>query len=800
MLAMRSTRAVALAATILLAPATALAQQEPPYDPAIDVNLFEYAAGPKSFFTVADADVGLKGQLTLDVVVTYLSQPFTVYNVDASGGEPMIDDTRTEVVEQMFAGALVGAYGLTDGIQLDATLPVIFTMTGKGLDPSTGMASPDGLKVTGLGDLRVEAKARVWQNDNFKLAAAGGLTVPSSFGSGGSDFLGDDLPALRLRLAGQWTAASGRMSFGGNLGAIFRKPREIYATEIGQQLTWNVGAMVRLTNRLSVVGESFGRTGLVSFDHDSSPLEVLGGLRIVASRSLQVVAGGGAGLVSGIGSPEARLFVSVGYAPDTRDGDGDGISNARDRCPTVVEDVDRFEDGDGCPDVDNDKDRRADAEDKCPNEAEDIDGFDDDDGCPELDNDGDAINDFDDKCGLDKEDGKEPFPADGCPADKRDSDGDNLADMFDACPMDEEDADGFEDWDGCPEADNDKDGVADGDDRCALCMEDKDGFADDDGCPELDNDNDGVLEPADKCPSEAETINGVDDGDGCPDTGGAEVVRLDGDALRVEVVPKFDRRGLARAGQIVVDQMAMVMRQHPEVAKWLVAVSAKKKADADKHARWIVERLIARGVPGERLEVLAAEGPARIGAVIQERVEGDVAAAAVGECPAGSEVTPREQPPGAMVPPAPSPAPASVPVTVTPTPTPTPTPAPTPVAGNATPMPDDQLVMWMGPSSVIAFEKYTTEFQPGATAELDKLAGILVQFGGAKLIVNAHTDKRAKKAAEVTQAQADAVKAYLVGKGVAADRITAVGKGAAEPVDKRNKEKNRRIELDIANP
>jgi OOP family OmpA-OmpF porin len=115
-------------------------------------------------------------------------------------------------------------------------------------------------------------------------------------------------------------------------------------------------------------------------------------------------------------------------------------------------------------------------------------------------------------------------------------------------------------------------------------------------------------------------------------------------------------------------------------------------------------------------------------------------------------------------------------------------------------MPDDQLVMWMGPSSVIAFEKYTTELSPGAAAELDKLAGVLVQFGGARLIVNAHTDKRAKKADDVTQAQADAIKAYLVGKGVAADRITAIGKGSKEPADKRNREKNRRIELDIANP
>ncbi len=54
-----------------------------------------------------------------------------------------------------------------------------------------------------------------------------------------------------------------------------------------------------------------------------------------------------------------------------------------DLCPNDPEDVDGFEDGDGCPDPDNDQDRIADADDKCPNEPETYNGTDDTDGCPD---------------------------------------------------------------------------------------------------------------------------------------------------------------------------------------------------------------------------------------------------------------------------------------------------------------------------------------------------------------------------------------------------------------------------------
>lgn len=68
------------------------------------------------------------------------------------------------------------------------------------------------------------------------------------------------------------------------------------------------------------------------------------------------------------------------------DDDHDDIADASDACPCFAEDMDGFEDGDGCPDVDNDQDRNLDACDDCPNVAEIYNGTCDADGCPDLGN------------------------------------------------------------------------------------------------------------------------------------------------------------------------------------------------------------------------------------------------------------------------------------------------------------------------------------------------------------------------------------------------------------------------------
>jgi hypothetical protein len=334
---------------------------------------------------------------------------------------------------------------------------------------------------------------------------------------------------------------------------------------------------VRITDRLSVVAEGYGRAGLPSFALDASPLEVEGALRLYATGSVAVMVGGGAGVIKGIGSPEARFFVSLGYAPDVRDSDGDGIPNGRDKCPLVPEDKDGFQDDDGCPDDDNDGDHRPDAVDKCPNDAEDLDGFEDDDGCPDLDNDKDGIPDLQDKCPNEPEDGKLPYPKDGCPAGWVDIS--PTADTAEPAP--------------------------------------------DAACTELDTDHDGIPDAVDKCPSEPETINGVADDDGCPDTGGVEVAKLTGDRLAVDRVPTLDADHLSRGGEIIVDQMALVMRGHAEVGHWLIAIAMPTAPAAQQVADAVKARLIARGVPGDRLAFITAAGSPKIGGLVQDRIDPD---------------------------------------------------------------------------------------------------------------------------------------------------------------------------------
>src|SRR5690606_5632355 len=137
----------------------------------------------------------------------------------------------------------------------------------------------------------------------------------------------------RARLAFQWISEGGGLSAGTNVGVIVRKPRSIYASTVGHPLTYGAAGAVRFNDRVSGVAEIFGRTGLTSMDLDASPLEGSGGIRIRATQALSILAGGGTGIVRGIGSPDLRVFLSVGWAPDYRDSDGDGIANQRDRCP-----------------------------------------------------------------------------------------------------------------------------------------------------------------------------------------------------------------------------------------------------------------------------------------------------------------------------------------------------------------------------------------------------------------------------------------------------------------------------------
>jgi outer membrane protein OmpA-like peptidoglycan-associated protein len=215
------------------------------------------------------------------------------------------------------------------------------------------------------------------------------------------------------------------------------------------------------------------------------------------------------------GSPRVRGFLGFVYEPRIGDRDGDGIKDNVDQCPDEPEDRDGFQDEDGCPDLDNDGDGIPDSKDKCPNvkgtwekqgcpsdldsdgdgipdsqdkcpsDPEDVDGFEDDDGCPDLDNDQDGIPDHRDRCPNEPETKNGFEDSDGCP-DGLDRDKDGIPDAQDKCPDQPEDKDGFEDEDGCPELDNDKDRIPDKFDKCPNEPETYNGVEDEDGCPDAE--------------------------------------------------------------------------------------------------------------------------------------------------------------------------------------------------------------------------------------------------------------------------------------------------------------------------
>ncbi len=130
-----------------------------------------------------------------------------------------------------------------------------------------------------------------------------------------------------------------------------------------------------------------------------------------------------------------------------KDSDGDGITDDKDKCPTVPG-VAKY---DGCPVPDTDKDGINDDDDKCPTVA----GLAKYQGCPIPDTDKDGINDEEDKC---------PTVA------------------------------GVARYQGCPIPDTDKDGINDEEDKCPTVP----GVASQQGCPEITDEVKKTLSYAEK--------------------------------------------------------------------------------------------------------------------------------------------------------------------------------------------------------------------------------------------------------------------------------------------------------------
>ena len=630
----------------------------PSLERSFDLQLFHPAVGAHSFITLDSAEVLEHRLWHFGVVASYQRDPlsYTLSTVDSDGNS---NTSTLAPVRNLAMAELVAAVGLFNHFEVGAALPFATSWDGDRFDAYGGLAGGRST-VRAIGDLRVEGKAELvgfGADRTFLLSVSAGGTVPTGDEKA---FLGEKTFTGRARALLEYQRGESLRALA-MVGGYFREKSQFFGTPEGHAALYGGAVEVKPTEQIGILGEVTGR--VASKYYDTNPAEADLALRFYLPSMLNLLMGAGFGLNNGIGSPAVRAFAGLGWAPDPRDRDHDGVPDSIDRCPDEPEDRDGYQDSDGCPDPDNDLDGIPDAVDKCPNDPEDFDGFQDDDGCPDLDNDGDGIPDLNDACPNEKEDGKGKRPTDGCPSTVEDSDGDGIPDVRDKCPDEPEDKDGFQDDDGCPDYDNDGDGIPDIYDACPNEPEDMDGFEDDDGCPDPDNDHDGIPDVKDKCPNQPETINNFKDDDGCPDPG-PEIVRLGETDEKIYLSEHINffpgpagKPTLTTNSHMLLGLVARAIKNHPEIAKVRIDVRGKdaSKEDSEERGRVVLQALVKHGVDAQKLKVAGlGAGPNRVEFVIESRSK-PRSSMPIPEVPAGA--APAEATPGAA-PSAPPPTPA----------------------------------------------------------------------------------------------------------------------------------------------
>lgn len=104
---------------------------------------------------------------------------------------------------------------------------------------------------------------------------------------------------------------------------------------------------------------------------------------------------------------------------------------------------------------------------------------------------------------------------------------------------------------------------------------------------------------------------------------------------------------------------------------------------------------------------------------------------------------------------------------------------------------------------IIEFESGSATLTGAGTAVLDQVLAALRQVKGKRVEVIGHTDNAGSRAGNValSQARAEAVKAYVVARGIAADSIAVSGEGPDRPLADNSsaagRARNRRIEFRV---
>ncbi len=258
---------------------------------------------------------------------------------------------RNPLVYEFADGTTPDEVLVGDVLQFDVIPAISFKHLRLGVDlplylTSSGSQVSSG---TGLGDLAVDLKGTLLDTDDAPLgiALAGRMALPTASVDAplGSDGLGGELSLIADKRLGDLLLAA-------NVGTRFGPEVVLDNITINDQFLWRLGGAYAITDdnglSLDLAGSSTYSAPLSN--PASSPIEgMVGGWQRFTDFVLR--AGIGSGLTAGVGSPDFRAILAFSYEPPPdRDTDLDGIVDRQDDCREDPEDLDGWQDSDGCPD------------------------------------------------------------------------------------------------------------------------------------------------------------------------------------------------------------------------------------------------------------------------------------------------------------------------------------------------------------------------------------------------------------------------------------------------------------------
>jgi OOP family OmpA-OmpF porin len=371
---LRGTRAGALAACLaavaLARPARATDCGPPNLSTCIDDDTLWPHGGASHFFSIGATDTVEAGTVGFGISTSYLSRPITLQlSTPGPGG------TAYDVIDNQVNGSFLWSYGMTDRLEIDLVLPVTFGQNGVGTNPITGGPPQNALSGTATRDLRfgiayalvkrepvdpyAPTEAGRPSGDGFGVALRFEMSAPTGdTGEFASNGTGVWLPGVSADYR------YGHFFAGAELGARLRPTQQFEGARIGSQGYVALGAAWDVLQRelLTIGLEGFA---LPTFaDQGSSATSATGGGAIVPAEwllsartspmfggDLQIQLGGGGSLPftgDPITSPRFRFALSIRYARQGRDTDGDGVKDEDDKCP-LVRGIRDNPAGNGCP-------------------------------------------------------------------------------------------------------------------------------------------------------------------------------------------------------------------------------------------------------------------------------------------------------------------------------------------------------------------------------------------------------------------------------------------------------------------